>query len=265
METKPKLHFAPSYFHTLTHKITITIIGCGGTGSFVLSKLARLDYAMKELGMPGLHVIAYDYDIVESHNVGRQNFTIIDIGKNKALRAIEKINMAFGLQWEAMPVMVKDFLKVKQSNFLITAVDNIAVRNSVEKYFKKYRNTKLHRTDYNTIFYWIDAGNGKDFGQVILTTTYDVPQPESTIYTTVPRLKSIIERYGNLSKFDNENTQGMLSCSMEESLSKQDLYINDTVSVYVVGIIWNLIRHFRIAYSGVIINQATFATKPLEL
>lgn len=260
---KQKIHFAHSYFHAPLHRITINLIGCGGTGSFVLSKLARLDYVLNELKMPGIHVNVYDQDIVEKHNIGRQNFTPFDNGKNKALCLVEKINMGYGVQWEAKDSYIENPSDIKEANIIITAVDNVKTRKLFADYFngRKYQNNR----DFNIPYYWIDAGNGKDFGQVILSTLQKIKQPSSKKYETVHSLENIIEKYGDLSKFDNIKDQGIKSCSMEESLKKQDLFINDIVSVYVVDIIWKLIIELKIDYSGVIINQATFATRPLAL
>ena len=85
------------------HPITINLIGVGGTGSLVLPRLARLDYALKLLDHPGLMVFAYDDDVVEEFNIGRQNFSVSDLGKNKAICITEKCNLSFGLLWESIP------------------------------------------------------------------------------------------------------------------------------------------------------------------
>lgn len=261
---KEKIHFAHSYFHAPVHRITINLIGCGGTGSFILSKLARLDYALSQLDMPGIHVNVYDNDIVQQHNVGRQNFTPYDVGKNKAICLVEKINFAYGIQWQAIASYIGTSKDISDSNIFITAVDNIQTRQLFGTYFhgNRYSYSNL---DYKVPYYWIDAGNGKDFGQVVLSTIQKIKQPKSKKYQTVDSLQNVIEKYGDLSKFDNEKDQGIKSCSMEQSLAKQDLFINDIVSVYVVDIVWKLIKELKIDYSGVIINQAGFATRPLTL
>ncbi len=260
---KPKLHYTDSYLFEPLHRVTISVIGCGGTGSFILSKLARLDYALSKLDHPGLHITAYDNDTVEEYNIGRQNFTPYDIGQNKAMCLIEKINMAYGTQWIAKAEKVDAFNNYDKTNFIITAVDNVETRMKLSKYIASKKSK--YNNDYNRELYWIDAGNGKDFGQVILSTIDNIKQPTSKKFETVDKLENIVEKYGDLSKFDNEKTQGMKSCSMAESLSKQDLFINDTVALYVVDIISRLLRDLKIDYSGVIINQATLATKPLAL
>ena len=253
MENKVKVHYCDKYLMSPTHPVSITVIGCGGTGSFLLSRLARLDFALRQLDHPGLHVHAIDGDIVEQHNVGRQNFTENEIGKYKASTMIEKINFAFGLDWESTNKMVK-VSEIVHSNIIITCVDNAKFRmdlaNSKEIYKKHFNDP------YENVFYWLDCGNGKDFGQVILSTPQKIKQPSSE-FETIDYLKSVVEIYGNLEEFDNEESQGIKSCSFRDSLEKQDLFINDLVSTQASDIILKLLRYKYITYQGVIINQAT--------
>ena len=94
---KPSLHFTDPYLMQPTHPITIILIGVGGSGSLLLARLARLDYALRQMDHPGLHITAYDDDKVEYFNIGRQNFSFNDIGEFKASMMISKINRTFGL------------------------------------------------------------------------------------------------------------------------------------------------------------------------
>lgn len=55
--------------------LNITVIGAGATGS-------RIAYELIKLGIPELTV--WDYDKIESHNIGNQLFDETDIGKYKA-------------------------------------------------------------------------------------------------------------------------------------------------------------------------------------
>ena len=121
------IHFVHSYLHKDLHPITIDVIGCGGTGSHVLTRLARMHHVLVQLGFKGLLVSAWDFDIVEENNVGRQSFTENDIGKNKAKCLINKINIAFGTAWTSKAI--KYNMQKINSNILITCVDNTETRN----------------------------------------------------------------------------------------------------------------------------------------
>lgn len=61
----------------------VTMIGCGGIGSFTAFGVAKL-------GVPKITLI--DPDIVEEHNLPNQNFLPEDIGKPKALALAEQID-----------------------------------------------------------------------------------------------------------------------------------------------------------------------------
>ena len=83
-------HYVHNYILNPYHELTVNVIGCGGTGSQVLTALGRMNYALKKLGHLGLHVTAYDGDIVTAANCGRQLFSEQEIGCNKAEALITK-------------------------------------------------------------------------------------------------------------------------------------------------------------------------------
>ena len=88
----------------LSHEVNIDLIGVGGTGSLVLSGLVRLNHAIRALGHPfGIKVTVYDPDSVSEANIGRQLFTEDEIGRNKAECLIDRYNLGFALNWNAVP------------------------------------------------------------------------------------------------------------------------------------------------------------------
>lgn len=125
---KTRIHFAPNYFYNPTHPITIALIGVGGTGSLMLARLARMYYALRQTGHPGLHVISYDSDRVEPNDVGRQLYTLCDVGEYKVVNAVSKGNMAFGLQWQGIPIDALSYGGDIRANVIVTCVDNARFR-----------------------------------------------------------------------------------------------------------------------------------------
>ena len=75
---------APSHF--FTQRISIDVIGAGGTGSYLLSYLAQIHYLLRMVGGNDnpFDVTVWDRDTVSETNVGRQNFWPMDIGLPKA-------------------------------------------------------------------------------------------------------------------------------------------------------------------------------------
>ena len=101
--TLENIHIVPNYFLNATHEISVVLIGCGGNGSLMLSRLARIDYALRNSNRLGLNLTVYDNDIVEEYNIGRQMFSIGDIGENKAVTICSKINRNFCTTFKAVP------------------------------------------------------------------------------------------------------------------------------------------------------------------
>lgn len=267
---KDSIHYAHPYFSNPLHPITISLIGCGGTGSLVISRLARMDYALQQLGHPGLHVTAYDGDKVEETNPGRQNFTINDIGDFKATNLIEKVNFAFGLDWDAKNKYInitpsKNYYGIPRANITITCVDNAKFRMKLNDYFKKNKDKEIKYPSWDDMLYWLDCGNGKDFGQVILSTISKIVQPEKSKYNVQSYLPTVVDIYGDLKEFDNEETQGIESCSMAESLAKQELFINDEVAVAACKLLNKLFRNLYLTNHGIIINQNLEKTIPIPV
>lgn len=48
-----KIHFTDRYLLNPRHPVTVFVIGAGGTGSQVITNLARMNMALQALGHPG--------------------------------------------------------------------------------------------------------------------------------------------------------------------------------------------------------------------
>ena len=79
-----KIHYTDQYLLNPYHPVTVFVIGAGGTGSQVVTCLARMGMALQALGHPGLHVTVFDPDTVTGANIGRQLFSEAETGLNKA-------------------------------------------------------------------------------------------------------------------------------------------------------------------------------------
>lgn len=91
-----KIHFTDRYLLNPRHPVTVFVIGAGGTGSQVITNLARMSMALQALGHPGLHVTVFDPDTVSQSNIGRQLFSETELGLNKAVSLVTRINRFFG-------------------------------------------------------------------------------------------------------------------------------------------------------------------------
>lgn len=248
-----KLHYVDNYLLNPQHKISVALVGVGGTGSQVLTSLGRINYALKKLGHPGLQVTAYDMDIVTEANCGRQLFSQQEIGLNKANVLVSKLNMFFGTNWQSKPEMYGDYSPV--ANIIISCVDTVKARLAIDK---KLRNNR-QGYDYSRFIYWLDFGNLTDRGQVILGTAgYDVQQPKKKY--CISMLDSVTDIF-SLEKV-NEKDSGP-SCSLAEALSKQDLFINSTLAQLGCALLWKMFTKGVIDTHGLYLNLETMRVTPI--
>jgi len=251
------VHHTHPYLISPVHKITIELVGLGGTGSIVLTNLARMNEALTGLGHPGLHVRAWDPDEVTLANAGRQMFSPADIGQNKAMVLITRINRFFGYSWQAEPLKYN----YKQSgNILITCVDTAKARIDINAGVLK---KPVSNDPVNNALYWLDIGNLQKTGQCILGTLQLVQQPRKTETKVKAVLPTVVKKFPQLKNI-KETDQGP-SCSLAEALEKQDLFINSTLAQFGCNLIWKLIREGMITYHGCFVNLESFTVNPIKI
>jgi PRTRC genetic system ThiF family protein len=249
------VHFTDSYLLNPQHEITIVLIGAGGTGSLVLTSLGRINTALRAFNHPGLFVTMYDPDIVTPANMGRQLFTEQDAGLNKASCLITRINRFFGTDWSS----VSEKYDGQPANIVITCTDNIESRLHVQEVFHIKPDRNIH--SYEKFIYWMDFGNTRTTGQVILGSV-EIKQPVSEKFTTVSQLPTATELF-DYTKI-NEHDSGP-SCSLAAALQKQDLFINSSLAQLGCGLFWKMFSECMIEYHGVFLNLETLKCNPLKI
>ena len=260
-----RVHYTDSYLMNPQHPVTINLIGAGGTGSQVLTCLARMDVTLRALGHPGLFVTVYDPDIVTDSNIGRQLFGPSDLGLNKAQCLVTRINHFFGNDWKAearlYPQMLRDARKSELANITVTCTDNIKSRLDLWEVLKHLPPSGY--TDYSTPLYWLDFGNTQTTGQAVLgTIPKKIKQPKSEQFRTVNSLKVITRfvKYARVKEADSGP-----SCSLAEALSKQDLFINSTLAQLGCNILWKMFRNGMIEHHGLFLNLETLKVNPINV
>ena len=251
-----RVHYIDNYLVNPQHPVTVNLIGAGGTGSQVLTCLARLDAALRGLGHPGLFVTLYDPDIVTEANIGRQLFGPSDLGQNKAQCLVTRINNFFGNDWKAQPdiypTVLKDARRDNLANITITCTDNIKSRIDLWNLLKALPQPTY--CTYETPLYWMDFGNTQTTGQVVMGT--------SKLYETVSSLK-VITRFVRYSRVKEEDSGP--SCSLAEALDRQDLFINSTLAQLGCNILWKMFRNGMIEHHGLYLNLETMKVNPINI
>lgn len=251
------IHYTDPYLLNPRHPVTVNLIGVGGTGSQVLSSIARINYALIELGHPGLYVTAFDNDIVTESNCGRQLFSISDIGQNKASVLITRLNRFFGTDWKSIPDKYIPYSN--SANIIISCVDNVSSRVEINHHFQNSRN--FGESEKREI-YWLDFGNAQNTGQVVLGSISNIKQPKVKEIKTISKLKTVAEIF-DLTKVKDEDSGP--SCSLAEALTKQDLFVNSTLAQLGCGLLWKLISSGSIDYQGLYMNLQTMNVNPIKL
>lgn len=260
-----RVHYIDNYLLNPQHPVTVNLIGAGGTGSQVLTCLARLDVTLRALGHPGLFVTLYDPDIVTDANIGRQLFGCSDLGLNKAQCLITRVNNFFGNDWKAVPdifpTVLKDARRDDMANITVTCTDNIKSRLDLWNVLKAVPTSNYR--DYETPLYWMDFGNTQSTGQVVLgTIPKKIKQPASELYKTVDSLKVITRfvKYARVKEADSGP-----SCSLAEALEKQDLFINSTLAQLGCNILWKMFRNGMLEHHGLFLNLETMKVNPIMI
>ena len=153
-----------------------------------------MSMALQALSHPGLHVTVFDPDTVSQANIGRQLFSETELGLNKAVSLVTRINRFFGYAWTAEPQCfpTRNFSEDSTANIIITCTDNIRSRLTLWKFLKKVR--KENFSDHSAPIYWMDFGNSQTKGQVIIGTVREkVLQPSSQEYIPMPKMNVITE------------------------------------------------------------------------
>ena len=266
-EVKTKVHFTDNTLINPTNPVTVNLIGAGGTGSQVLTALARMNHALMELNHAGLSVRLWDDDIISEANLGSQLFAESELGLYKSVALINRANRFFGTNWKAeTQKFEKDDLGKLQSNMkseiYISCVDSVKSRFDIAKILNEL---KIDKSYYrNQCKYWMDFGNSQFTGQVLLSTIGNIRQPNSEKYETVENLPFITEEFGELLKI-SELEDDTPSCSLAEALEKQDLFINSTLAQMGSSLLWNLFRNGLTENRGFFLNLKNFHSQPIKL
>ena len=266
-EIKAKVHFTDNTLINPTNPVTVNLIGAGGTGSQVLTALARMNHALTELNHAGLSVRLWDNDMITEANLGRQLFAESELGLYKSVALINRVNRFFGTNWKAETQKFEkaDLGKLQsnmKSEIYISCVDSVKSRFGIAEILNEL---KIDKSYYrNQCKYWMDFGNSQFTGQVLLSTIGNIKQPNSEKYKTVENLPFITEEFGDLLKV-SELEDDTPSCSLAEALEKQDLFINSVLAQMGSSLFWNLFRNGLTENRGFFLNLKNFQSQPIKL
>jgi PRTRC genetic system ThiF family protein len=242
----------------LERQVRVLVVGCGGTGSAIVAGLPYLHQSLVARGHPGgLHVTVMDGDTISPTNCIRQPFTRSEIGLNKAVVLVNRLNMFWGLKWEAVPAHLKPGSYISRSysgddlraHIVIGCVDTRAARAAIRDAVSKW----------STVSYALDLGNSADSGQFILGEPLNERNRRSRL-----RLQAAWELFPEIVD-PSLDDDGEPSCSAAASLERQEPFINPTLAQHALALLARLFRYGEVSYHGGFINLATGATSVLRI
>lgn len=239
----------------LNRSLRVLVIGAGGTGSAIVMGLPYLDQAMRVWGhRHGLAVALMDADLVSETNCVRQPFSVSDIGQNKATVLINRINLFWGMSWQAVPQQFHersfDHEYDRCPDLVIGCVDTRAARRAIVGSFSR----ALSR-----VCYWLDLGNNSASGQYVLGQPLNARNRRKS-----DRLRTVSELFPEI--IDTEAGEDPLpSCSAVEALDRQEPYINQTLAASALAMLAQLFRNGKIGYHGGFFNAKSGKISPLPV
>ena len=242
----------------LQRQVRVLVVGCGGTGSAVVAGLPYLHQALVARGHPGgLHVIVMDGDTISPTNCIRQPFARSEIGLNKAFVLVNRLNLFWGLKWEAVPIHLKPGTFISRNytgddlraHIVIGCVDTRAARATIRDAV----------SNWSTISYWLDLGNNADSGQFILSEPLNERNRRARL-----RLRSAADLYLEIvdASLDNDREP---SCSAIEALERQEPFVNSTLAQHALALLARLFRYGEITYHGGFVNLASGAVSVMRI
>ncbi len=242
----------------LERQVRVLVVGCGGTGSAVVAGLPYLHQSLMAWGHPGgLHVTVMDGDAISPFNCIRQPFARSEIGHNKAVVLVNRLNLFWGFRWEAVPGHLKPGTFISRNycgddlraHIVIGCVDTRVARAAIRDAV----------SNWSSVSYAIDLGNSSDTGQFILGEPLNERNRRSRL-----RLRTASELFPEICDpaLDDETEP---SCSALEALERQSAFVNSTLAQHALALLGRLFRQGEINYHGGFLNLATGATSVIRI
>jgi len=235
----------------------IVVVGCGGTGGFVVEGLCRL------LANSELDILLVDHDRVEPHNLRRQNFFEGDVGKFKSQAIAERMARQYGrpVGYSVYPYD-RDLLNEstgigmrQMKGIVIGCVDNADARLSIAR--------GLTWGDW-----WLDSGNGHQSGQVLLGNTLTVDGLEEAFDEAGQEVDHLPAPSLQLPALLHQPTKPVtreLDCAEAVEDEEQSPTINQMMSSLVLEFVYRLLKG-SLTWMGayVDLDAGTLSTVPAE-
>jgi PRTRC genetic system ThiF family protein len=205
---------------------------------------------MRAQGHPyGLCVTVMDGDNISPVNCVRQPFSRAEVGLNKGIVLVNRLNIFWELDWEAVPESLTENHQLRSTDIVIGCVDTRAARAVIER----------RTTGNSAIHYAIDVGNGESSGQFVLGEPLNAVNRRSRT-----RLRTAAELFPEIidATLDDD---GQPSCSALEALDRQHSFVNALLAQHALALLAQLFRYGQISHHGGFVDVASSRAVPLAV
>lgn len=233
------LEAKPIYFNY--NLIRVYLVGCGGTGSFLVPHLCRIANFLHSTGRT-ITITLVDFDRIEEKNLWRQNFCPAELGYNKAQALARRYKTMFP---KLNLGVVEHYVEQVSLNgafptLIIGCVDNPRARKNIEELMIAHSSLLAHNLSREPCW-WIDCGNSYTYGQVAIGNWYSVELDDYILEpATCVRLPLPSIQYPQLLKQNQEPEN--VSCAELAMLNGQSLNINSHMAIVASEMVHQLLN-----------------------
>ena len=244
----------------LRREVRILVVGCGGTGSSILGGLPYLHQAMLAHGHPyGLSVTVMDGEVVSPFNCVRQPFSRSEIGFNKGIVLMSRINLFWGLRWTVVPrALTMETMTFSHAgtgeaslypDIMVGCVDTRSARAVIAQSI----------AGRSRVGYWLDIGNSASTGQFVLGEPQNARNKRSST-----RLRTVAELYPEvIDPALDDDTEP--SCSAVEALERQECFVNTVMAQQALALLGRLFRYGEVSHQGAFVDIAASRSVPIKI
>jgi PRTRC genetic system ThiF family protein len=252
--------------HGYTPVSNVLVIGCGGTGAYLVAHLSRFISVLNK-DKRNIKLFLADGDVVEQKNLARQHFVSSDISKNKASVLAERYSNAFGIEINVIPHDIAKMEEIENlfpreynnSDLVVGCVDNNASRKVINEWF-------TYSSYYKTATrFWVDCGNEEKSGQVVIGCSPSINTGKQVKATGHKKgmfsLPSVMEIYPELLTSEGVFNSG-LSCADRAISAPQNIQTNITAATLALNFIQKVLLGEGLKSHGVEFSiDNAFSTK----
>lgn len=211
--------------------IQLIVVGGGGIGAYMVQHLGRLMHVLYQMDTK-VHMTICDPDEVKEENIGRQLFCKAEIGVPKAEALMRRYGQAWGLDVSSYVGKFEESIVIGAGlTVLVGCVDNAEGRKALHKTLQ--HNPVIVDEENIPKFWWLDCGNLKDTGRVLLGTAYGYEQvkgafPTDKLCIALP--SPGLQSPGLLVAQPEELLDSRMSCAQMAAANLQSLNINARIA-----------------------------------